>query len=507
MRSSQRGHAGFAAGDFRPYDNSRLKRASLFSGAVVVAALVIAGGWKVGPSLGKWLDFTGKTSTEDTAALASPSPSLIDSAHATTTAPAPLAETPEALPTPYTSSGLIKHSLNAEHLGKIDALIGNAEARLIGVYQRIGKGELRQALAEAESLASDHPNYQLAQLVLGDLLNMRTGVDTLVSVGGLVNPPTPEAKLQLMALREESQRRLQALAERPPVGAIPSQFLALSPQNRHAIAIDTSRSRLYLFENKAYKRTSKKLHDIELSAPKLKLIGDYYISVGLLGVNKQVEGDKRTPLGVYFITSNLDPNSLPDLYGAGALPINYPNALDLQRGKTGSGIWLHGTPREQFVRAPQASDGCVVLSNQDLEHLLETVSVRTTPVVITNELQWVDPAEADVQQASIKPLLEQWKQAKSEGKLEQLKQFYANDFSAEGGETRRWWRNTMKDMRRKGSKRVALKDVSVLRWNDGDDTFVVTFGEVRDGERSGVTRRQYWSRRNGEWKIFFEGTV
>ena len=47
---------------------------------------------------------------------------------------------------------------------------GEAEARLLEVYRLIGQAAGRQALAKAESLVSDHPNFQLAQLVLGDLL-------------------------------------------------------------------------------------------------------------------------------------------------------------------------------------------------------------------------------------------------------------------------------------------------------------------------------------------------
>ncbi len=157
---------------------------------------------------------------------------------------------------------------------------------------------------------------------------------------------------------------------------MPSQFLQLSPRSRHAIAIDTSRARLYLFEN---------------TARGMKLLGDYYVSVGKQGIEKAVEGDLRTPLGVYYITSNLDPKTLKDFYGAGALPINYPNPYDTRRGKTGSGIWLHGTPPGQFSRAPRASDGCVVLANPDLERLLRTVEIRSTPVVIAPSLQWVAP--------------------------------------------------------------------------------------------------------------------
>jgi L,D-transpeptidase YnhG len=137
----------------------------------------------------------------------------------------------------------------------------------------------------------------------------------------------------LADLREESRIRLKALRERPRPGSIQSQFLALSPRTRHAIAVDTSKSRLYLFEN---------------STEGLKLIADYYISIG-----KSHHTRGRNHRWGYYITKQPDPKSLKDL----ALPINYPNPLDVSRGKTGGGIWLHGTPPGQFSRAPKASDG------------------------------------------------------------------------------------------------------------------------------------------------------
>jgi hypothetical protein len=122
----------------------------------------------------------------------------------------------------------------------------------------------------------------------------------------------------LADLREESRIRLKALRERPPPGSIPSQFLALSPRTRHAIAVDTSKSRLYLFEN---------------SAEGLKLIADYYISIGKSGIEKSLEGDQRTPLGVYYITSNLDPKSLKDFYGSGPCRSTTPTRWTSAGGK------------------------------------------------------------------------------------------------------------------------------------------------------------------------------
>lgn len=287
--------------------------------------------------------------------------------------------------------------------------------------------------------------------------------------------------------------RLKALRERPPEGHVPAQFLRLSARNRHAIAVDTSRARLYLFEH---------------TSAGLKLLADYYISVGKAGTGKSTEGDMRTPLGVYHVTSTLEPQKLRDFYGTGALPINYPNPYDQRRGKTGGGIWLHGTPPEQFARAPRASDGCIVLANPDLEQLMRTVEIRTTPVVIAHSLTWLQPQQAlqpEVQ--AFTAAMATWRTARTSGDLNRLLSHYAADFSISGKTGERSLDALKSDLSRTRGRELELKDLSYLRWTDSADTMVVTFGEVPLGERTGPIKRQYWMRIGQQWKIFFEGVI
>lgn len=366
---------------------------------------------------------------------------------------------------------------------------GVAEARLIAVYKLIGQARNREALANATRLVEDYPNFQLAQLVYGDLLAAQ--VRPIKAFGDV--PQELALNANLAELREESLRRVRALRERPAPGTVPSQFLALSQKTRHAIAVDASRSRLYLFEN---------------TPSGLNLVADYYISQGKLGTAKSTEGDQRTPLGVYYITSYLDPKSLKDFYGSGALPISYPNVLDAKRGKTGSGIWLHGTPPNQFSRPPQATDGCVVLANPDLQHIIRTVEVRTTPVVIASQLEWVTPQATRTVGKPFEDALHAWRNAKTAGNLKQVLTHYAPDFSSNGKTLAQWLPTLQSELNQTQGRTIQLKDVSFLRWVDSDaDTMVVTFGEVADGTRTGWTKRQYWIRQDNRWKIFFEGVI
>jgi L,D-transpeptidase YnhG len=365
-----------------------------------------------------------------------------------------------------------------------------AEKRLLGVYELIGGSRYREALQKAEQLVKDVPHFQLAQLVYGDLLASR--IHVVKTLGDVTPEAAAAAGLTLGDLRQESQRRLEALRERPPANAIPSQFLKIAARSKHVIAVDASRSRLYLFENTP-------------SGP--RLLRDYYVSVGKAGVSKAIEGDQRTPLGVYYVTGLLNRKTLGDFYGSGALPINYPNMLDLRRSKSGRGIWLHGTPSSQFARAPQATDGCLVISNPDLHHLSSTVEIQTTPLVVATKLTWVSPASLEPVAGNFEAVLHEWRTAKVRGDWAQVQGFYAADFNSYGRNLSQWLPELKAEMSKASSRQLQIKDLTILSWVDNEEVMVVTFSELGRGSSSGPVKRQYWVKIDKKWKIFFEGVI
>ena len=369
---------------------------------------------------------------------------------------------------------------------------GNAETRLVEVFSFIERGDFQQALQQAENLTRDHPNFHLAHLVRGDLLKLRYEPQAVMGQPEATQADGASAKLA--ALRTETQARLTALRDRPPVGHIPHQFLALSPQTRHAIAVDASRSRLYLFENTASPGKTGE----STTPPALRLIGDFFISVGKSGINKRVEGDGRTPLGAYYITSVREKKTLPEFYGAGALPINYPNALDVQRGRTGSGIWLHGSPPQQYVRAPLASDGCVVLSNPDMDRLLALVAPRTTPVVIAEQLQWVPPAALQSDTTAFATVLVSWQKARSQATPDAFAQLFDRTALTKVGLVQK---SGGGDLLAHPSAQLGIAQLSLLKWQDPNDNMVATFEETVNGQATGVIRRQYWALHPEGWRL------
>lgn len=91
----------------------------------------------------------------------------------------------------------------------------------------------------------------------------------------------------------------------------------------------------------------------------------------------------------------------------------------------------------------KATDGCVVLANPDLDHLIRTVEVHSTPVVIANQLDWVAPNSIETESTPFKDTLAAWRKAKTSGDINQLLNFYTPDFSA-NKKTLAQWMPTLK---------------------------------------------------------------
>lgn len=96
--------------------------------------------------------------------------------------------------------------------------------------------------------------------------------------------------------------------------------------------------------------------------------------------HKQFEGDERTPEGRYVIEGR-NPGSRYHL----SLKVSYPNAADrafaaAQGRSPGGDIFLHGQPNSlPLGRIPgDWTDGCIALSNAEIEELWRIVPDGTT---------------------------------------------------------------------------------------------------------------------------------
>lgn len=345
----------------------------------------------------------------------------------------------------------------------------------------ISQSRLPEALKKIESLTSAYPNFRLAQLIKGDLLLARAGpINTLGNTRGDVE-----------ALREEARQRVRSITDEPETrGKVPANLLELSSDYQHALVVDASRSRLYVFANTA-------------NGP--ERIADYYITVGKAGVGKQREGDNRTPIGIYTITGFKSRNQLSDFYGGGAYTLSYPNEWDTRQGRDGHGIWIHGSPSTTYNRAPQASEGCVVLSNNDLASLGRYVENGKTPVIITREIDWVAPDQLKNRRDDLLGAIEQWQHDWESRDTDRLMRHYSASFRAGAQDVRAFGESKRRVNAGKTWIKVGLDDLNLMLYPEkgmAQVSFVQNYQSNNHNDRT--AKRQLWTREGGQWKILNE---
>ena len=361
----------------------------------------------------------------------------------------------------------------------------SAEVMLNAALEDIGKGRFDPALQRIDALLKSYPNFRLGYLIKGDLLLARAR--PLSELGSA--PKAPADRLD--DLRAEALARLRAYREPPTKGMLPRYLLEMPPEQQYAVVVDTVRSRLYLYGN-------------DKGQP--HLVADYYISVGKNGSQKTRE---KTPIGVYHVTSSLPANKLPDLYGSGAFPINYPNDLAKRMGREGHGIWLHGTPSNTFSRPPRASDGCVVLSNSDLNIVAKHLQIGLTPVIISEGVEWVTTESWSAERKKFLDQFEQWRADWESRDTDRYLANYSRKFAAGGQDYDAFSRQKRQVNAGKEWIKLKLANVSAFRNPGREDMMVVTFEQdYRSNNLSNqMKKRQYWAREGNRWRIIYEGAA
>lgn len=362
------------------------------------------------------------------------------------------------------------------------------EAILVNALENIRHGNIPAATEGIRLIVETYPNYRLAQLIYADLLMAQSR--PIRDFGNFQSAPY----VQISALLEEARARWQHYRTSPSGNMIPASLVKLGPNRQNAVVVDLHASRLYLYEN---------IDGIP------RLVRDFYATIGKNGTGKYEEGDQKTPVGVYFVTGFINPEDLPDLYGDGAFPIDYPNIWDRRHGRTGYGIWLHGTPSNTFSRPPRDSDGCVILSNGDLQ-LLAPYIRENTPVILTDEIRWLDTGRWWENRDQYDALVEQWKGDWESRDAGRYLRHYSATFSGLGMDYPDWVDHKKRVNPAKRYIRIGISEKSIFRYPGEDDLIVITFRQEYDSDnyRTTFIKRQYWQReKDGRWRIVYEGSA
>ena len=357
-----------------------------------------------------------------------------------------------------------------------------------------------KALTELDRIVIQAPNFHLAQMIRGDILLSRVARVTGIGHNPVLHAMPDSRYVLVEDLREEAHARLQAYLAAQDNQKLPGQLLRLGESVETAVLVDKQLNRLYLYGNTGAD-----------SPP--ELLYDFYISTGRSPGNKMVRGDLRTPEGVYFVTRYTPGSRLPERYGVAAFPINYPNELDRYQRKTGGGIWLHGITHQFYSRPPLDSEGCVVLSNTNLEQIISLISPKSTPFIIAERLEWLDPDLWLERKREVTQALQKWQRDWESGDAERYLSNYAADFWAEGYDFNSWSQMKQRVLANNRNPQISLSNISLLAYSPGGDIegeIVVADFQLSyyRGDSSDRWRKRLYLRKDqGRWYILHEGNV
>lgn len=185
---------------------------------------------------------------------------------------------------------------------------------------------------------------------------------------------------------------------------LPSNILMMDPNfAHHVILVEKSTHQLHVFEN-------------DNTYP--KLLKTYNIASGKIKGDKSVNGDHKTPEGIYTLQDFLSKEELKrrhgdyaKIYGAGAFPMDYPNFVDQREKKSGGGIWLHSTDDDNRISKGLDSRGCVVVQNADLKDIGKYIELKHTPIIVVQDIFHLNKKTWERNRKDISAAVEKWAKA------------------------------------------------------------------------------------------------
>lgn len=267
-------------------------------------------------------------------------------------------------------------------------------------------------------------------------------------------------------------------------GDVPAYFLEVPESVGDILLADTATATLYRFGRNG---------DVIIEKDKR------YMSIGQNGVGKQRAWDRKTPLGIYFITESLDTSKLHEKYGVAAFPLDYPNAWDRQMRRSGNGIWLHGVDRHNPDRPPLDTDGCLALPNAEISQLVDVLQPLVTPIIVTRELVWSTRDELENARLQLHLALDTWKNSLAAGDLQTYLALYADDFRYRQMDKSEWSSYRLGVFGARRLAGVSIDDLMLLADPEEPALYLSRFTQVLLTEAGAVTTRKrlYWRRTDG----------
>ena len=250
-------------------------------------------------------------------------------------------------------------------------------------------------------------------------------------------------------------------------------------------------------------KTKKKLEVISYNGGITKKLFSSSVIVGK-NVDKLLEGDLKTPVGVYQLTRRFTPN---DRYlGPLAFSLSYPNLLDKLAKRNGGGIWIHGYPLDGQRTDELKTKGCVAMQNDTLMKFDDVVDHKKTLAFIYEDKR---PEASAKDIAVIISGLLGWKKTWSESDIENYLKFYDKNFERYDGMSLEKFKSMKRAIfSKKEKKRISFSNFLITPYPNlkNDRLFRVSFYEdyVSDTHKFAGQKTLYVKLYNDDMKIFIE---
>jgi murein L,D-transpeptidase YafK len=249
-------------------------------------------------------------------------------------------------------------------------------------------------------------------------------------------------------------------------------------------------------------KNSRKVYVVRADGNRPEVVDRFSVMVGENAGDKIKEGDKRTPEGVYYVQNYIPNDRLARLYGAGAFPLNYPNIVDRIQDKTGYGIWLHG--RDESDKDKTATNGCVAFDNQGLNHLKGMLEVGT-PVVITKQARFLDPAAYDQRRQVLLGTLHDFLAAWENSDFAAFARYLHDNFRSSSGEDRQAFLQSKRNLMEVYPEREVDADhIRVFRENGRRVVYDFNQFYCAPNITAYGRKRLYFKRQNGKMRLLAE---
>lgn len=240
-----------------------------------------------------------------------------------------------------------------------------------------------------------------------------------------------------------------------PKGKVPNSLLKLS--SGFAVFVDKKQQQIYVFQS---------------VQGNLEKVFEAPCSTGKVPGPKMVEGDAKTPVGIFFATRFARMPDTTTTYGSMVYYLDYPNLFDKRARKNGDNIWIHGTNKPL---QPNQSNGCVAMRNQDLENLSRYIFLGKTPIIIEESIKWINPRDLQPYSDELEYLARLWAKSIVDGDERAHHRLYLQEGLEPSAERKGILRKATQLRTAKWHFDVMPRDITICRL---DNTAVILFDQI-----------------------------